>query len=187
VIGAGIIIASHGFLYGFVSIYWKSIGISETLVGLLWAWAVVAEVGMFMIFTRVFGQVRAPTLMVMAGIAAMLRWVASPLIWPLGAGVAGFFLAQTLHAFSTGLILIGVQKMIAETVPEERMGAAQGIAFFANGFSMATVTLFSGALYDRLGVGGFFVMAGVAALGLVFIGLAARLAPKRSAQPQSAA
>lgn len=187
VIGAGIIIASHGFLYGFVSIYWKSIGVSDTLVGLLWAWAVVAEVAMFMIFTRVFGKVRAPTLMVMAGAAAMLRWGASPLIWPLGAGVAGFFVAQTLHAFSTGLILIGVQKMIAETVAEERMGAAQGIAFFANGISMATVTLFSGALYDRLGVGGFFVMAGVAALGLVFIGLAARSAPSRRAQPQSVA
>ncbi|MEP9371471.1 MFS transporter [Mesorhizobium sp. KR1-2] len=187
VIGAGIIIASHGFLYGFVSIYWKSIGVSDTLVGLLWAWAVVAEVAMFMIFTRVFGEVRAPTLMVMAGVAAMLRWGAYPLIWPLGAGVAGFFVAQTLHAFSTGLILIGVQKMIAETVAEERMGAAQGIAFFANGFSMATVTLFSGALYDRLGVGGFFVMVGVAALGLVFIGLAARSASRQRTQPQSAA
>lgn len=69
--------------------------------------------------------------------------------------------------------------MIAETVPEERMGAAQGIAFFANGFSMATVTLLSGALYQRLGVNGFFVMAGVALLGLVFIWLAARSAPKR--------
>jgi PPP family 3-phenylpropionic acid transporter len=179
VIGAGIIISSHGFLYSFVSIYWKSIDLSENLVGLLWAWAVVAEVGMFMIFTRAFSHMRTPTLLFMAGLAAILRWLVYPLIWPLGLGAFGFFLAQTLHAFSTGLILIGVQKMIAETVPEERMGAAQGIAFFANGISMATVTLFSGALYQQLGVNGFFVMAGVALLGLVFIWLAARSAPKR--------
>lgn len=179
VIGAGFIISSHGFLYSFVSIYWKSIELSETLVGLLWAWAVVAEVGMFMIFTRAFSHMRTPTLLFMAGLAAILRWLVYPLIWPLGLGAFGFFMAQTLHAFSTGLILIGVQKMIAETVPEERMGAAQGIAFFANGISMATVTLFSGALYQRLGVNGFFVMAGVALLGLVFIWLAARSAPKR--------
>ncbi|MDH6232786.1 PPP family 3-phenylpropionic acid transporter [Mesorhizobium soli] len=179
VIGAGVIISSHGFLYSFVSIYWKSIQLSETLVGLLWAWAVVAEVGMFMVFTRVFSHMRAPTLLLMAGLAAILRWLMYPLIWPLGLGAFGFFVAQTLHAFSTGLILIGVQKMIGETVAEERMGAAQGIAFFANGFAMASVTLFSGALYDRLGVDGFFVMAGVAMLGLLFIGLAARSAPKR--------
>ncbi|WP_019173143.1 MFS transporter [Pseudaminobacter salicylatoxidans] len=179
VVGAGIIIASHGFLYGFVSIYWKSIELSETLVGLLWAWAVVAEVGMFMIFTRVFSNIRTSTLLVMAGVAAMARWLLYPLIWPAGLGVIGFFAVQTLHAFSTGLILIGLQKMIGETVVEERMGAAQGIAYFANGFAMAAVTLFSGALYDRLGVDGFFVMAGVAAIGLGFILLAAKSAPKR--------
>ena len=55
--GAGVINASHGFLFGFVSIYWKSIGISDTLIGLLWALAVVVEVCMFMVFTRLFGSV----------------------------------------------------------------------------------------------------------------------------------
>ena len=49
----------------------------------------------------------------------------------------GFFAVQTLHALSTGLLLIGLQKMIGETVPEERTGAAQGIAYFANGFATA--------------------------------------------------
>ena len=38
-------------------------------------------------------------------------------------------------------MLIGLQKMIAETVSEERTGAAQGIAYFSNGFFMAAVTL----------------------------------------------
>ncbi|NGN39583.1 MFS transporter [Mesorhizobium sp. CGMCC 1.15528] len=179
VAGAGIIVASHGFLYSFVSIYWKSIGINDTVIGLLWASAVVAEVGMFMIFTRIFGRMRPPTLLLLAGLAAIVRWLAFPLIWPMGLGVGGFFAVQSLHAFSTALILIGVQKLIAETVVEERTGAAQGIAFFANGLSMATVTLVSGPLYGRLGVGGFYVMAAVAVLGLVFIALAARSAPER--------
>ncbi|SFT79827.1 MFS transporter [Mesorhizobium sp. YR577] len=179
VAGAGIIVASHGFLYSFISIYWKSIGINDTVIGLLWASAVVAEVGMFMIFTRIFGRMRPPTLLLMAGLAAIVRWLAFPLIWPLGLGVGGFFAVQWLHAFSTALILIGVQKLIAETVVEERTGAAQGIAFFANGLSMATVTLVSGPLYGRLGIGGFYVMAAVAMVGLVFIALAAKSAPER--------
>ena len=68
-------------------------------------------------------------------------------------------MVQTLHALSTALILIGLQKHIGETVPEERTGAAQGIAYFANGISMASVTLLSGPLYDWFGVNGFYVMA----------------------------
>ncbi|MBA3448197.1 MAG: MFS transporter [Pseudaminobacter sp.] len=179
VTAAGVISATHGFMYTFVSIYWKSIGIGETTVGLLWAWAVIAEVGMFMVFTRLFGRVSTPAILVLAGLGAIVRWIAYPLIWPMGAGIVGFFGVQTLHAFSMALILLGVQKLIAETVPEERTGAAQGIAFFASGFSMAAVTLLSGPLYDRLGTNGFFVMAGLAAAGLVLVALAARLAPER--------
>jgi PPP family 3-phenylpropionic acid transporter len=178
-IGVGVITASHGFLYCFVSIYWKSVGIGDSVVGLLWAWGVVAEVCMFMIFTRVFGSFSVVSIMVMAATGAIVRWLAFPLIWPLGLGVPGFFGVQTLHAFSAALLLIGLQKMIAETVAEERTGAAQGIAFFSNGFSMAVVTLVSGPLYERFGVDGFYFMVGVALVGLVLIGLAARSAPQR--------
>ena len=70
--------------------------------------------------------------------------------------------------------------MIGETVPEERTGAAQGIAYFSIGFSMAAVTLVSGPLYERLGTGGFYVMAVVALAGLGFI-IAAAFSPKAQA------
>ena len=56
VAGAGIINASHGFLFGFVSIYWKSIGLERhadrLALGLVPS---VSEVGMFVVFTRVLG------------------------------------------------------------------------------------------------------------------------------------
>jgi PPP family 3-phenylpropionic acid transporter len=174
--GAGIINASHGFLFGFVSIYWKSIGIGDGAIGMLWAWAVLAEVVIFMVFTRLFGAISATGVLAIAGGAAVLRWTAYPLIEPLGLGVPGFFAVQTLHALSTGLLLIGLQKMIGETVPEERTGAAQGIAFFSVGFSMAAVTLLSGPLYQTYETGGFYVMALVALAGLGLI-LAAALGP----------
>lgn len=180
VAGVGVINASHGFQYGFVSIYWKSIGISEATVGALWAWSVLAEVLMFFAFTRVFGRTAPSRLIIYAGVAAMLRWAVLPLILPAGLGVPGYFMVQTLHAFSTGLVLIGVQKMIAEVVVEHRTGAAQGIAFFANGLSMAAVTLASGPLYANFGVNGFFVMVAVAALGSVLVIAAMRAQPQRS-------
>ncbi|MGP2492672.1 MFS transporter [Mesorhizobium sp. PUT5] len=179
VTGAGVIVGSHGFMYGFASIYWKSIGIGDSMVGLLWAFGVVCEVWMFMVFNRIFGAVSVERVMVIAGIGAAVRWVAYPLVWPMGLGLPGFFAVQGLHAFSTALILIGLQKMIAETIPEERTGAAQGIAYFANGVCMAGATLASGPLYDRLNVGGFWAMVPVALAGLWLIWLAARSAPQR--------
>lgn len=179
VTGAGVIVGSHGFMYGFASIYWKSIGIGDSMVGLLWAFGVVCEVWMFMVFNRIFGAVSVERVMVIAGIGAAVRWVAYPLVSPMGLGLPGFFAVQGLHAFSTALILIGLQKMIAETIPEERTGAAQGIAYFANGVCMAGATLASGPLYDRLNVGGFWAMVPVALAGLWLIWLAARSAPQR--------
>lgn len=177
VTGAGLIIGSHGFLYGFVSIYWKSIGLSDTLIGSLWAWAVGAEIIMFMAFTRIFSKRSVASMLVLAGVGAIIRWLAFPLVWPAGAGEAGFFAVQTLHAFSTALILIGVQKLIVEAVPEERTGAAQGVAFFANGFAMAAVTLLSGPLYEAFGVNGFFPMAAIALVGVLLVLLARRSPP----------
>ncbi|MCX7303355.1 MAG: MFS transporter [Hyphomicrobiales bacterium] len=177
VAGVGIINSSHGFLFGFVSIYWKGIGISDSVIGMLWAWAVVAEVVIFMFFNRLFGSIPSTTVLAIAGVAAIVRWIAYPLIEPAGLGVPGFFVVQSLHALSTGMLLIGLQKMIGETAPEERTGAAQGVAFFSTGFSMAAVTLASGPLYERLGTGGFYVMALVAAVGLGCI-VAAALSPR---------
>ena len=59
VAGAGLINGSHGFMYGFASIYWKSIGLGDTLIGFLWAFAVVAEVGVFMVFHARFRPLSA--------------------------------------------------------------------------------------------------------------------------------
>ena len=179
VTGAGLISGSHGFMYGFASIYWKSVGLGDTLMGFLWAFAVVSEVCAFLAFTRLFGRFRATTLLTIAGVAAIVRWIAYPLVWPLGLGVPGLFAVQALHGLSTGILLIGVQKLIAETVDEQQTGAAQGAAFFATGVCMAIVTLLSGPLYHRFGAGGFFAMIGVALAGLALVQLSAASAPER--------
>ena len=107
-----------------------------------------------------------------------MRWIAFPLIWPLGLGVPGFFAVQALHGLSMGIVLIGVQKMIAEIGRRRRTGAAQGAAFFATGVFMATVTLLSGPLYDRFGVLGSW-RCRRRRVGTVLIWLSAASAPER--------
>jgi len=179
VVGAGLIAASHAFINSFMSIYWKSIGYGDALIGFLWSWSVAAEVIIFWVFPRVFGRISSTQVLLIAAIASIIRWVIYPLITPLGLGVVGFFGVQTLHAFSTGLMLIGVQKLIGEDVPEERTGAAQGIAYLANGLFAAAVTLASGPLYETLGQYGTVPMIGIAALAALFI-YRAMVQPQRS-------
>jgi PPP family 3-phenylpropionic acid transporter len=169
--GYGVLQGSHGYMYAFASIYWKSIGISDTLIGLLWAFAVIAEVCLLTLYTRIFGDIGARKLLLVAGAASVIRWLAYPLVWPAGLGVAGFFVVQGLHSLSSAAMMIGLQKLIAETVDERRTGAAQGAAFFSNGMCMAVVTLLSGPLYHRLGAWGFFAMVAVALLGTLLVWL----------------
>ncbi len=170
--GAALINASHGFLYSFGTIYWKSTGIDETTIGMLWAGGVVAEIGMMLVYQRLLGRFSAPAILGIAGVAALVRWMFFPLIGQvLDGNAAAFLAAQALHSLSTGLILLGVPKMVAEMIGEEKMGTAQGLVFFGNGLAMGLVTLASGPLYANLGVGGFYVMAATALAGLFLIGL----------------
>ena len=171
--GAGFINASHGLLYGFGTIYWKSIGIGETTIGMLWAWAVVAEICVMIAFRRLFSRFSAPGVLLVAGVGAILRWLVFPLIVPAGGGAVAFFVLQSLHALSTGLLLLGVPKMIVETFGEERLGAAQGLVFFAMGLAMAVMTLLSGPVYAAFGVDGFYLASAAALAGTALIAVAA--------------
>ncbi|MFC5037846.1 MFS transporter [Tianweitania sediminis] len=174
----GLIMGSHGFLYAFGSIYWLSLGIDDATIGILWAWGVVAEVALFAVFTRSLGFLNSKQVIILGGSLAVLRWALFPLIWPLGGGLPGFFFLQTLHAFSTGLMLIGIQKVIVELIGEDQAGAAQGVAYLSNGTAMALVTLGAGYLYEGFGSGGYFAMAVLAATGTLFALMAQ---PQRSA------
>jgi len=169
--GAALVNSSHGFVYSFGSIYWRSIGIGETAIGALWAGAVLAEIGIMVVYQRVFGRLSAAAVLAIAGGAAMLRWLLFPLAGALGGGAAAFLAIQLLHSMSTGLVLLGIPKMVAEQIGEERMGAAQGVVFFGIGLAMGLVTLASGPLYANLGAGGFYVMAATALAGVALIAL----------------
>jgi PPP family 3-phenylpropionic acid transporter len=171
--------ASHAQLYTFGTIYWESIGIGGTMIGLLWAFAVMAEVAMFAGFRRLFGRLPSSAVLAIGSVAAIARWAFFPLVDPLGLGLAGFFLAQGMHAFSFSAVFLATQKMLAEAVPEERIGAAQGAAYFANGALLATLTLAAGPLYRAFGPESFATMAGVAAVGFILALACVKLAPER--------
>lgn len=179
VLAVAAIQGSHAFLYGFASIYWRSLGFSDSVIGAFWALGTLAEVLLFLVFPRLLSRFSAHTIIAIAGIAAVLRWLAFSVSEPLGFGAVGFTMLQALHALSTGLIIIGVQKAIAELIPEQQTSGAQGITFMANQASVGLFTLLAGYLYAHVSAYGFLSMALIAGvgLGLIFVGLR---------QPQSA-
>lgn len=97
---AFLMIASHGAYYNFFSIHLEAAGYGRTAIGLLWAWAAIAEIGVFLAARRLLARFSLATLMVTALAATALRWVMLAL-WPAFVGVV--FAAQTLHLASFGL------------------------------------------------------------------------------------
>jgi PPP family 3-phenylpropionic acid transporter len=164
---AGLIQASHGYLYSFGSIYWKESGISADYVGLLWAAPVFSEIVLFRYYRRIFGKARSETVLVAAGAAAGLRWALFTFIGNAGLGFTGFFLAQLLHGLTFGATYLAQQAYLAHAVPEEKSGSAQGLAVFVQGIIMAVVMFASGPLYDLTKGAGFAVMACLALAGVV--------------------
>jgi PPP family 3-phenylpropionic acid transporter len=167
--------SSHAELYAFGTIYWKSVGIGGTAIGLLWSFAVMAEVVMFLIFRRLSGRLSSARVLAVAAALGVARWALYPFAWPLGLGLPGFFLLQGLHAFSFSAGFLATQRMLAETVPEDRIGAAQGAFYFAPNVLLALFTLAAGPLYAALGIMSFEVMAAVAGIGLVLAAICMRL------------
>jgi len=95
-----LMVASHGPYYNFFTLYLESAGYSRTAIGLLWAWAVLAEVGVFVAAPALVRRVPLRWLTVSALVATAVRWAVLG-TWPEHPGLV--FGAQALHLASFGL------------------------------------------------------------------------------------
>jgi PPP family 3-phenylpropionic acid transporter len=164
-LASGLAQASHAFLYGFGSIHWQVIGYSGTLIGLLWAVGVVAEVILFQYSKRIFKHIPAVTMIAFGCLGGVIRWA----LFPLVDSELAFILLQILHGASFGATHIGLMQFIVEKVPEENIGAAQGAGFVLGGAIMGLSVFSSGPLYAAFGADGFWVMAAMCAMALALL------------------
>jgi PPP family 3-phenylpropionic acid transporter len=95
-----LMVASHGPYYNFFTIYLDAAGYSRTAIGLLWAWAVLAEVGVFIAGPALVRRIPLRWLTVSALVATAVRWAVLG-TWPDHPGLV--FGAQALHLASFGL------------------------------------------------------------------------------------
>lgn len=162
IVAVGLIQAAHAFNYGFSTLVWRGQGISEGMIGLLWAGGVAAEV-VFMWLMEPWRNKWGPWAMLMlAGFAAIVRWSAMafepPLwvLWPL----------QILHALTFAASFLAGLQMVDRLSPPQSVSVAQTMSSaLSSGVLLGLAMALSGPLYDAYGAGGYGAMAVLAAMG----------------------
>lgn len=180
---ASVIQCAHGFYYGFSTLVWARQGFSDTLIGWLWAFGTLIEVGLLWTLPRFEKRFSPEALIAAGGAAAVVRWTAmaftppAPLLWPL----------QGLHALTFAAVHVGALKLVQREAPARVAGVAQTLyAALASGTLAGLSMLLAGALYDAGGAGGYLAMAALGAVGFVamlFVRPARLVGAKRNATP----
>ena len=155
---------SHAIYYAFGTLHWRSVGISMTDIGQLWAMGVVAEIALFAVSKRVVAAYGPVRLIIFAAVAAVIRWPMMTLDLPLEV----LFPLQMLHAFTFGAAHLGALHFIADAVPEHCSATAQGLyAAVTAGIAMGLGLTMAGPLYNLMGAEAYWIMALFGALSLL--------------------
>ena len=173
--GAAMVQGSHGLLFAFATNYWTANGISGVQISFLWTAAVVAEILLFFLSGRYLTRFNHRSLVLFGCVMAVVRWT----LFPVVDGFWSYLLLQTNHAFTFGIIHVGIQRFLMERIGEERGASAQGFyQFFISIFTVAT-SWASGFIFQAYGVQGFYIMALIAAAGVGCVIAAMLVQPQR--------
>ncbi|HVH78177.1 MAG TPA: MFS transporter, partial [Stellaceae bacterium] len=176
VLVAAAIQSSHQVYYGFGTLYWRSQGFSDAIIGILWAEGVVAEIVLFWQGSRLLARLGPLGLMMAGGAAGVVRWGLMGVLPGLFAASA----LQLLHAFTFGAAHLGAMNHLSRTVPPDASASAQALYSGASsGIGSGLVMLGAGALYSAFGGGAYLFMTVLSAIGLVGAMQLARSAPQR--------
>jgi PPP family 3-phenylpropionic acid transporter len=177
----GLIQAAHAFSYGFSTLVWRAQGLSEGVIGMLWALGVVAEIA-FMWLMEPWRRKWGPwSMLMLGGAAAVLRWTAMAflpplwLLWPL----------QLLHALTFAATFLAGLQLVERLSPPQSLSVANTLSSaLSSGVLLGLATALSGPLYDEYGAGGYAAMAVLAALGMA-AAFSGRKALREPSAPES--
>ena len=164
---------SHAAYYGFAAIYWRSQGIGDATIGLLFAEGIIAEIALFLRGRRLVERLGPAGLTACAAVAAVVRWTGMALAPPLPV----LAVLQLLHAATFAMQHLAAMMLLSRYVPPERAATAQALhSALGQGVPNGLMMLLTGFLYARMGGGAFVAMAVVSGLALGLVGPLRRLA-----------
>jgi len=163
-ITAALIQSSHAVVYSFSTIHWKGIGYSESLIGLLWAEGVVAEIILFHYGAHLLKRINPIMMISLAAAAGIIRWS----IMGYTDFLPALIIAQALHGLTFGAAHLGAIHYISDTIPANLSATAQSLlSALVMGLAIGFTTIIAGTLYSSVGSHAYFAMAGLAFISFV--------------------
>jgi PPP family 3-phenylpropionic acid transporter len=158
----GCMAAAHGALYGFFSLHAQSLGYSKTAIGALWTLGVVAEIGVFLAWSRLARRWSLRLLLVASFACAAVRFLA------IGWGTHLPLLvvaAQLLHAASFGIYHAASVAAVHRLFTGRLQARGQTLhASLSYGLGGGAGLLVAGWTWEALGPGLSFSVSAVFAL-----------------------
>ncbi len=162
---AGAINASHATYYVYGSVHWRALGFSETLIGALWAWGVLAEILLFFRGLWILERLGPERALLLAGAASAVRWACmAP-----DPGLAALVFLQALHALSFALTFLAALEVMARSAPERSRATVKGFggAVAAN-LAMALGAMLAAEAFQVSAAAAWLTSAALATAGAAF-------------------
>ncbi|MDV7105488.1 3-phenylpropionate MFS transporter [Vibrio sp. TH_r3] len=153
---------SHAAYYSFSTIYWKSVGHSEDIIGYLWSIGVIAEITVFATSKKLFNGVSIRTMFLIASTGIAVRWGLTASItdiWALG-------FIQLLHGATFATAHLAAIQYIQRANQNEMVPLQALYNAIPMGAFTAVMTALSGIGFELWGANVFWSMAGMGILAL---------------------
>jgi len=173
-----LMVASHGAYYNFFSILLEQRGYGRMVIGLLWAWAAIAEIGVFLLGRQLLDRFSLRSLTVAALAATSLRWTLLAL-WAEHPVLV--FASQTLHLASFGVFHLCSVAIAARLFPPRAASLGQALhGSVGYGLGGMAGALASGWLWREVSpAAAFLAGAGIAAAAALLAAQGLRGLPPR--------
>jgi PPP family 3-phenylpropionic acid transporter len=153
---AGLLNSSHAILYGFGTLHWRSLGISNGHIGILWTIGVLAEIAVFVCVDRLKQGASARWLLWIACLGGLVRWC----LLAFTTTFASQVVAQFLHGATFACAHLGILRRLSQIVPNERItSAVTKVAGIGGGLAMGLGSLIAGVAYERFASQSFMIAA----------------------------
>ena len=133
--------ASHGPAYTYMSLHLVNLGWTPGQIALSWNIAVVTEILIFLVFSRIQKYFSLEFLLTLTQFACIIRWI---ILW-LSSDPVLINLSQVLHGLTFGLCFVVSQKLLLNSVTEQYRKPAFALYFAAS--------LGAGSLLGKLAAG----------------------------------
>ena len=162
---------AHAAYYGFAALFWRTQGLSDTVIGLLIAEGIVAEILLFARGRRLIERLGPAGLTAFAASASVVRWTVTAFAPPLPV----LAVVQVLHAGTFAMQHLSAMLVLSQFIAKERAATAQALhAAVGYGAPTGLMMLLSGWLYAQYGGFVFLMMAVAGGCACMLVGPLAR-------------